>query len=425
MTHRSVRWHLAVDSVDGASLRRMFPSLGTTTTHDDYVALEASSAAVPDLLRDTHVVRPHPPRSARIRVGRLTGGGQGESPSRASVSGKRPGERREASRCLVIRSRPVGGVGDATTPAAGRAQIATTGTVPRRAGGHGGGGPAAGCSSSSSDGEAGRGVLARGTTPRPLHRRARARGRSNWRSTEIVDGDTLYVSGPNGELEVRIVGVNTPESGECFDQEATDALAELVAGNDLVLVTDRSDVDQFGRALRYVDTTDGVDVGAELIANGFAIARRYPPDDARADRYAALQRDAKRRAVAVGVGRGAVRVPSMAWTSSSTSTRTHRATTAKNLNGEWVRFTNAGTEAIDLDGWEVADESASHRYPFTDLHLAPGAEVTLFSGCGPDDETARDWCVSGSAVWNNSGDTVFLRDGNGNIVATLSYGDSG
>jgi hypothetical protein len=32
--------------------------------------------------------------------------------------------------------------------------------------------------------------------------------------------------------------------------------------------------------------------------------------------------------------------------------------------------------------------------------------------------------VSGSAVWNNSGDTVFLRDGNGNIVVTFAYGDS-
>ena len=51
--------------------------------------------------------------------------------------------------------------------------------------------------------------------------------------------------------------------------------------------------------------------------------------------------------------------------------------------------------------------------------------VTLFSGCGPDDETARYWCMSGSAVWNNSGDTVFLRDPSGNIVASLSYGDSG
>ena len=249
-------------------------------------------------------------------------------------------------------------------------------------------------------------------------------GGDGWRSTEIVDGDTLYVSGPAGELEVRIIGVNTPESGECFYEEATDALAELVDGNELVLVVDRSDVDQFGRALRYVETIDGVDVGAELVAGGFAIARRYPPDDARADRYGALQRDA------LAAGRGL-------WASDACGTSDLDGVEividvnadapgddGENLNGEWVEFTNAGAEAIDLDGWEVADESSSNRYTFSDLRLEPGAEVTLFSGCGPDDDTSRYWCVSGSAVWNNSGDTVFLRDRNGNIVASLSYGDS-
>lgn len=246
-----------------------------------------------------------------------------------------------------------------------------------------------------------------------------------WRSTEIVDGDTLYVSSALGELEVRLIGVNTPEAGECFSKEATDALAELVTGNDLVLLVDRSDVDRFGRALRYVETTDGVDVGAELVADGFAIARRYPPDDARAEVYAELQQTAQRE------GRGL-------WASDACGTSDLEGVEivievnadapgddGQNLNGEWVRFTNTGIEAIDVDGWEVADESASHRYTFADLRLAPGADVTLFSGCGPDDETARYWCVSGSAVWNNSGDTVFLRDRNGNIVASLSYGDSG
>jgi micrococcal nuclease len=246
-----------------------------------------------------------------------------------------------------------------------------------------------------------------------------------WRSTEIVDGDTLYVSGPLGELEVRIIGVNTPESGECFSEEATDALAELVTGNDLVLVVDRSDVDTFGRALRYVETADGVDVGAELVADGFAIARRYPPDDARADVYAELQETAQQE------GRGL-------WAADACGPSDREGVEividvnadapgddGANLNGEWVRFTNAGAEAIDLDGWEVADESASHRYTFTDLELAPGAAVILFSGCGPDDEAARYWCSSGSAVWNNSGDTVFLRDPNGNIVVSLSYSESG
>jgi hypothetical protein len=245
-----------------------------------------------------------------------------------------------------------------------------------------------------------------------------------WRSTEIVDGDTLYVSGPLGELEVRLVGVNTPEAGECFSEEATDALADLVTGNDLVLVVDRSDVDQFGRALRYVETTDGVDVGAELVANGFAIARRYPPDDARAGLYAELQQTAQRE------GRG-LWAPDACGANDLDGVEVEIEVNAdapgddgQNLNGEWVRFTNAGVEEIDLAGWEVADESASHRYTFDDLRLAPGADVTLFSGCGPDDETARYWCVSGSAVWNNSGDTIFLRDPNGNIVASLSYGDS-
>ena len=246
----------------------------------------------------------------------------------------------------------------------------------------------------------------------------------SWRSTEIVDGDTLYVSGPAGELEVRVIGVNTPESGECYSEEAADALAELVTGNDLVLVVDRSDVDQFGRALRYVETNDGVDVGAELVASGFAIARRYPPDDARADRYAEAQRDAQ------AAGRG-LWAPDACGASDVDGEEIVIDVNAdapgddgENLNGEWVRFTNAGSEAIDLDGWEVADESASHRYTFDDLRLEAGAEVTLFSGCGPDDESTRFWCVSGSAVWNNRGDTVFLRDRNGNIVASLSYGDS-
>jgi micrococcal nuclease len=261
------------------------------------------------------------------------------------------------------------------------------------------------------------------STQLPPTRPAEATG--TWRSTEIVDGDTLYVSGPLGVLEVRIIGINTPESGECFSEEATDALAELVNGNDLVLAVDRSDVDQFGRALRYVETVDGVDVGAELVAGGFALARRYPPDDARAGTYAELQRTAQR------AGRGL-------WASDACGTSgldgveividvnaDAPGDDGVNLNGEWVRFTNVGTDAIDLDGWEVADESASHRYTFGDLRVEPGAAVTLYSGCGPDDESVRYWCVSGSAVWNNSGDTVFLRDGNGNIVAVLSYGDSG
>ena len=240
----------------------------------------------------------------------------------------------------------------------------------------------------------------------------------------MIDGDTLEVAGPDGAITVRIVGINAPESDECFGAEATDALRALVEDEELVLVVDRSDVDRFGRALRYVETNDGVDVGAELVAGGFAIARRYPPDDARADTYAQLQREAQE-------AKRGLWAPDACGTSDVVGAEIGVEVNAdapgddgRNLNGEWVRFTNDGGGAVDLGGWEIADESASNRYRFDDLRLEPGASVTVFSGCGADDDANRYWCSSGSAVWNNSGDTVLLRDGRGNIVVSFSYGDS-
>ena len=92
-----------------------------------------------------------------------------------------------------------------------------------------------------------------------------------------------------------------------------------------------------------------------------------------------------------------------------------------NLNDEWVRFTNTGTAPLDLAGWTVSDESSTHRYTFADLVVQPGDAVTLFTGCGTDTATERYWCNSDSAVWNNGGDTVFLHDPAGNIVASRSY----
>ena len=94
---------------------------------------------------------------------------------------------------------------------------------------------------------------------------------------------------------------------------------------------------------------------------------------------------------------------------------------SRNLNDEWVRFTNHGAAPLDLGGWMVKDESSSHRYRFVDLVLQSGAAVTLRSGCGSDTDTERYWCTSGSAIWNNSGDTVFLLDPAGNVVAQLGY----
>lgn len=111
---------------------------------------------------------------------------------------------------------------------------------------------------------------------------------SAWVATRIVDGDTLEVQAGDGTLEtIRVVGVDTPERGQCGFDEAADALARMVFGQTVELVPGAQDErDRYGRLLRYVDV-QGVDAGLELIKGGFATARydsrdgygRHPRED--------------------------------------------------------------------------------------------------------------------------------------------------
>ncbi|UMG93548.1 thermonuclease family protein [Nocardioides sp. TF02-7] len=87
--------------------------------------------------------------------------------------------------------------------------------------------------------------------------------------TYVVDGDTLELG--NGE-RVRLVGIDTPERGECGYEKARDRLAGLVEGERVTLGESDEDRDGYGRLLRYVDL-DGVDAGLELLEAGLARAR--------------------------------------------------------------------------------------------------------------------------------------------------------
>ena len=149
---------------------------------------------------------------------------------------------------------------------------------------------------------------------------------------------------------MRLVGINAPEVGECFYDQATTALRFIVGSRPVRLVRDRSDVDQYGRLLRYVELADEVDVGRELVRAGFARSQRFEPDTSRSGEYDALQ------AAAQAAGSGL-------WAPTACGSPIDGAVSVIvdiepdapgddnfNLNEEWVRFTNAGGAPLDLDG---------------------------------------------------------------------------
>lgn len=237
----------------------------------------------------------------------------------------------------------------------------------------------------------------------------------------VTDGDTIRVSNARLDAErLRLIGINTPESGECFYDEATDGLEELLVGRDVYLVTDVSDRDQFDRLLRYVFLPDGTFVNEEMVRSGLAIARDYPPDSSRADVLAAAQREAER----AGAGLWAEAACGEAASGSIAVAHIEYDAPGNDnfaLDGEWVDLENRAVGATDLTGWVLKDESATHRYDFpSGFVLGGGAGVRIHTGCGEDTTVALYWCSSG-AVWNNDGDTAFLLDPNGNIHAQSGY----
>lgn len=96
----------------------------------------------------------------------------------------------------------------------------------------------------------------------------------------VIDGDTIKLE--NGQT-VRYIGIDTPETkhptkaDECYGKEASRKNTEIVLGKVVRLQKDVSEVDRYGRLLRYVWVGEQL-VNEVLVAEGYAVARSYPPD---------------------------------------------------------------------------------------------------------------------------------------------------
>lgn len=108
---------------------------------------------------------------------------------------------------------------------------------------------------------------------------------------EIIDGDTIDVAIQGQVFRVRYIGMDTPEVGAPYSDEATRINRDLVGGKQVLLVKDVSEVDQYNRLLRYV-FVDNQFVNYELVKRGFAQILTYPPDVACQDTFLAAQQNA-------------------------------------------------------------------------------------------------------------------------------------
>jgi micrococcal nuclease len=229
----------------------------------------------------------------------------------------------------------------------------------------------------------------------------------NMTVTEVIDGDTFYLG--NGD-KIRMLGINTPESGRPYAQEATDFLTNMILGKEVTLVNDskNDDVDSYGRLLAHVYVNDTF-VNYEIIKAGYAFWYPYTSGTDFDTEYEAAQNDASNNKIGL-------------WTESSynlTIDYIEYNPEGEEADGEYLVLTNHENISIDMNGWYLQDEAAQTAYEFN-FTIESNTTIRIYTGIGTDNSTTIFWGWH-QGIWNNSGDFAILQDENGYMVDSYRY----
>jgi micrococcal nuclease len=217
-------------------------------------------------------------------------------------------------------------------------------------------------------------------------------------------------------LEVRMIGINANERGECHSEEAAGYLVEELTDASVgIEIVAR---DQFDRVLANVWLEDEL-VNLTLVASGLVIAQTPTPENPNGPALIAAEEDAYESGLGLWSPHAcgsAGPVPDIGF-DLGTFFIDPPGPDGDSLDDEYVVVVNNGEETVDMTGWILRDESSRNRKAFADgTTLAPGEQIEVSSGCAG----RLSWCA-GSPIWNNDGDMALLLDAYGTVVARARY----
>jgi len=93
------------------------------------------------------------------------------------------------------------------------------------------------------------------------------------------------------------------------------------------------------------------------------------------------------------------------------------------LNAEYVKVVNNTTATVSLTKWTLRDTSG-HVYTFPTYSLPAKGYVYIRSGKGTNSSKTLYWQQTWY-VWNNTGDTAYLRDSKGTLKDTCTWNGIG
>lgn len=220
--------------------------------------------------------------------------------------------------------------------------------------------------------------------------------------TRVIDGDTLEIE--NGD-RVRLLGINCPEKGDKYYNDAKEFLENLTLNKTVRLEFGKKKYDLYDRTLAYV-FADDVFVNIKIVEQGFA--NLYFPESQKLH-YAEFS-DAWERCLEKNINICEV---------SSARCKNCIQLNQLDYNSQRLNLENICDFACNLDKWEIKDEGRK-TFVFDDFILGAKKQISLVVGNETDTPDVLYWKKE-TYVWTESGDSLFLRDSVGKLVLWETY----
>ena len=216
-----------------------------------------------------------------------------------------------------------------------------------------------------------------------------ANEREKVRIVRVLDGDTVDLEDVR---TIRLVNINTPEKKFPYSELAKNYLLEF---KDKDIYLESLGPDKYSRTLGRLFYED-MYLNKNIIEMG--MAHKYLViEGEEKDFY-----DAEKIAIEGEIG---------IWNKSVYS----KCISAEiNKYDEYIEIEDSC--GVDFAGWNVKDESTKSYKFKKDV----GTKFILYSKSGSDNETALFW--GKEKIWNDVGDSIFIRDSSGFLVYYDSYG---
>ena len=262
--------------------------------------------------------------------------------------------------------------------------------------------------------------------------------------THIADGDTIDIEFEGGVSErIRIIGIQAMEVGtpdECYANEATDKLTEILGGIGATVILKAIDVnsENDGRLFRHVFLLDGnqeIDVSERLLEEGVVMPFPIEEENTYDEEYGIAAQKAKDQELGLWSSVNHCASPS---DSEGTSFELFINYDAPgddryNLAGEWVTVKNTSGKTVDISGWVLNEKGHEYFYFPAGTVLDNNEKVTIIGGQGTDSGNTFYWGNT-NTIFANYADGIYLFEylnnstspgdayyPRGNLKASLQY----